>query len=418
VCFDGHRTDDYAAYVYKTTDYGRTWRSIKGNLPFGWVHVIREDVKNKNLLYVGTEFGLFASLDGGLSWFSLKNDLPTVAVHDIAVHPRDNDLIIGTHGRGVWILDNVSFLQEMTAEVLASPVHLFAARPATAHYQSAKRESFTKPVFASRNPVFGLAVTAYLQAKPKERPKVSILNKENEAVFELNYSIKEGLLRDYWNLQTVPRTKEGTKITPSALGFVALPLVAPGDFTIELDVDGQKFRTSATVLPDPRLDMTAADRRAQHQALAEILALSRKMGLAVTAATNIRRQLDGLRPELKKGGQADPALDASIQSFSGKFGAIEERVVPKDIATTSTTRELALRGGPLNQQIIMLGMSISGFPAAPTQTELRHLEELRQQVDGLAGELNRVIREDIPALNRELERGKLNPLKAPEEVEL
>jgi hypothetical protein len=339
-------------------------------------------------------------------------------MHDIAVHPRDNDLIIGTHGRGVWIMDDISFLQEMTDEVLSSPVHLFQTRPATAHYQSAKRESFTKPIFAARNPLFGLAVTAYFRVKPKERPRVSILDKENQAVFEINFMLKEGILRDFWNLQTIPRTKEGTKITPSALGVVALPLVAPGEYTVEMDVDGQKFSAPATVLPDTRLEMTATDREAQHQALAEILALSKKLGLAVTAATNIRRQLEGLEPELKKGGQAGPSAETAVQAFSEKFRAIEERVVPGDIASTSMTREIALRGGPINQQVLMLGMSIAGFPAAPTQTELFHLEQVKQVVDALVGELNGVIREDIPALNQTLEQGKLKLLKAPEEVKL
>ena len=343
--FDGHRTDDYATYVYKTTDSGKTWKSIKGNLPFGWIHVVREDVKNKNLLFLGTEFGIFASLDGGLSWFSLKNDLPTVAVHDIAVHPRDNDLIIGTHGRGVWILEDISYLQEMTPEVLASPVHLFPVRPATAYYQSARRESFTKPAFAARNPLYGLAVTSYLQAKPKEKPRVSILDAKNETVFEFNLNIKEGLQRDYWNLQTVPQTKEGKKITPPALGVVALPLVAPGEFTLELNVDGQKFRTAASVQADPRFQMTEADLMAQHGALAEILAMSKEMGLAITAATNIRRQFDTLEQDLKKEGRGEPALDSAIQSFSKTFRAVEEQVVPKEFGSTLMTRELALRGG-------------------------------------------------------------------------
>ena len=416
--FDGHRTDDYATYVYKTTDYGKAWKSIKGNLPFGWVHVVREDVKNKDLLFVGTEFGIQASLDGGFSWFSLKNNLPTVAVHDIAVHPRDNDLIIGTHGRGVWILEEISYLQEMTPEVLASPVHLFNVRPAMAYYQSARRESFTKPAFAAKNPLYGLAVTSYLQAKPKEKPKVSILNADNEPVFEFNLNIREGIQRDYWNLQTVPKTKEGMKITPPAIGVLALPLVAPGEFTVELSVDSQKFRTAASVQADPRFQITEADLTAQHEALAEILAMSKKMGLAITAATNIRRQLDTLGQDLKKEGRVETALGGSIRAFSEKFRAVEEQVVPKEFGSSLMTRELALRGGSLNQQIMMLGMSISGFPAAPTKTEHFQLEQVKRQVEGLVGQINRIIREDIPALNQVLEQGKLKPLKAPEEVKL
>ncbi len=416
--FDGHRTDDYATYLYKTADFGKTWTSIKGNLPFGWVHVVREDPKNGNLLFVGTEFAIFASLDGGLSWFSLKNDLPTVAVHDIAIHPRENDLIIGTHGRGVFILDNISFLQEMTPEVLGSPVHLFAARPATAYYQSAKRESFTKPAYAARNPMYGLAVAAYFQAKPKEMPRVSILDSRNEPIFQFDFGIKEGIQRDYWNLQTVPKTKEGRRIAPSVITAASLPLVAPGEFTIELAVDGQKFRTPASVLADPRFPMNAEDLSAQHDALAEILAVSKKMGLAITAASSIRSQLDALLEDLKKEGRTEPSLDGSIRTFSDDFRAVEEKVVPKNLASASMSREQALRGGPLNLQIISLGTSISGFPAAPTKTELFHLAQIKRRVESLVEEINRIIREGIPALNKGLEKNGRKPLRAPEEVNL
>ncbi len=416
--FDGHRTDDYATYLYKTADFGKTWSSIKGNLPFGWIHVVREDLKNKNLLFVGTEFGIFASLDAGLSWFSLKNDLATVAVHDIAIHPRENDLIIGTHGRGVFILDNISFLQEMTPAVLDSVVHLFGVRPATAFYQSIKRESFTKPAYAAKNPVYGLAVTAYFKAKPKEKPRVSILDTEDRPVFELELSTREGLQRDHWNLQTVPKTADGKKITPSATGFVALPLIGPGEFTVELTVDGRKFRTPATVLSDPRLPLTESELAAQHEALAEILALSKKMGLAITAAANIRRQLDTLAQDIEKEGRSEPALESAIRAFTAKFGSIEEQVVPKDLVSVSMSREQALRGGPLNQQILRLGASISGFPAAPTKTELFQLDEIRQQVESLVREVNQIIQEDIPFLNGVLEQYGQKALKAPEEVKL
>jgi hypothetical protein len=348
----------------------------------------------------------------------LKNDLPTAAVHDIAIHPRENDLIIGTHGRGVFILDNISFLQEMAPAVLDSPVHLFGARPATAFYQSIKRESFTKPAYAAKNPVYGLAVTAYFKAKPKEKPRVSILDTEDRPVFELELSTREGLHRDHWNLQTVPKTADGKKITPSATGFVTLPLIGPGEYTVELTVDGQKFRTPATVLSDPRLPLTESELAAQHEALAEILALSKKMGLAITAATNIRRQLDALAQDIQKEGRSEPSLDVAVRNFSDKFRSVEEKVVPREFGSTLMTRELALRGGALNQQIVRLGMAISGFPSAPTKAELFELDEIKRLVEAMVAELNQIITEDIPSLNGVLGQKGLKPLRAPEEAKL
>jgi hypothetical protein len=142
------------------------------------------------------------------------------------------------------------------------------------------------------------------------------------------------------------------------------------------------------------------------------------MGLAITAATNIRRQLDTIGQDLKKGTQVEAVVESSVQTFSDKFRALEEKVVPKEFGSTLMTRELALRGGSLNQLILMLGMSISGFPSAPTKTDLFQINEIKQLVDDLVGQMNRTIREDIPALNKVLEQNKIQTLKAPEEVKL
>src|SRR5262249_29810372 len=126
-----HRHEDLRPYVYRTTDFGATWQCLSAGLPAdGPVHVVREDLRNKDLLFAGTEFGLFASLDAGSSWHRLRGGLPTVAVHDLLIHPRDRDLVIGTHGRGVYVLD-VMPLEEVNAETLAATAHLFDVRPAT-----------------------------------------------------------------------------------------------------------------------------------------------------------------------------------------------------------------------------------------------------------------------------------------------
>ena len=123
---DGHRFDDLKPYVYVTRDYGATWASISGNLPaVGTVNVIREDPKNKDLLYAGTEFGLYVSIDGGKEWKEFMSGLPRVRVDDILIHPRENDVIVGTHGRGIYILDDVSALQQLSAnKVLEKDAHL------------------------------------------------------------------------------------------------------------------------------------------------------------------------------------------------------------------------------------------------------------------------------------------------------
>jgi photosystem II stability/assembly factor-like uncharacterized protein len=129
---DGHRLDDLKPYLFVTTDYGATWKSIVNNLPkWGTVNVVYEDAKNKDLLFVGTEYGLYVSLNGGAEWKPMMSGMPTMRIDDILVHPRDNDLIVGTHGRGIYIFDDISPLQQMSQKVLDSDVHLFEVRPGT-----------------------------------------------------------------------------------------------------------------------------------------------------------------------------------------------------------------------------------------------------------------------------------------------
>ena len=132
VSFDGHRSDDHKPYVFKTTDFGQTWTSMSSNLPEGNVNVIREDPKNRNLLYLGTEYAFFVSLNGGQEWKRFMTGLPTVRIDDILVHPRDNDLIVATHGRSIWIIDDITPLQQLSDDVHDGEAHLFDIRPATA----------------------------------------------------------------------------------------------------------------------------------------------------------------------------------------------------------------------------------------------------------------------------------------------
>ncbi len=153
IAFDGHRSDVFTPWIFKTTDFGATWTNIANNIPDGQViHVIREDRINPNLLFVGTEFAVFVSLDGGTSWDRLMNNMPTVATQDLVIHPRDADLVAGTHGRSIWILDDITPLQQLTSEVRSSPAHVFEQKQATLWHNTSRGGQRGHHWFAGDNP--------------------------------------------------------------------------------------------------------------------------------------------------------------------------------------------------------------------------------------------------------------------------
>ncbi len=169
VAFDGHRSDDFHVYAFKTTDYGKTWAAITAGIPDGQpVYVIREDLKAKNLLFLGTEFGAYFSRNGGQSWSPLRLNLPTVAVHDLLIHPRDNDLIAATHGRGIWILDDITGLRAATDAVLAQEAALFEAGKPGTRWLRIQRGGYGRGdlFFKGENPPDGALIHFYLKGKP------------------------------------------------------------------------------------------------------------------------------------------------------------------------------------------------------------------------------------------------------------
>ncbi|MDA1082284.1 MAG: hypothetical protein O2973_11550 [Gemmatimonadetes bacterium] len=203
VAIDGHRTDDLKPYIYVTRDYGRTWTSVSGNLPAsGNVEVVREDPKNPNLLYVGTDFGLFISLDAGKSWEKFMNGYPTVRTDDILIHPRDGDLIVASHGRSIWIADDITPLQQWTPQMAAADAVLFDVRPAVAYLNDVRENIYTggEKEFEGENPMPGTAIHFYVKAGMTGDAKISITNAAGRAVCESTMKATAGLNRMQWTL--------------------------------------------------------------------------------------------------------------------------------------------------------------------------------------------------------------------------
>lgn len=201
VTLDNHRYDDNQPYVFKTTDFGQTWTNITNNLPKKYsTYVIREDDKNPNLLFVGTEAAVYTSIDGGQTWQLLKNNMPTVAIHDLVIHPRDGDLIAGTHGRSLWILDDISPLRQMDEAVLKKDIHLFENKVATKWQQQFIGRKQPHFEFRGQNPTYGATINFYINS-PVDTATITISDFLDTYQTVLKVPVEQGLNRIHWDFK-------------------------------------------------------------------------------------------------------------------------------------------------------------------------------------------------------------------------
>jgi photosystem II stability/assembly factor-like uncharacterized protein len=285
VTFDNHRVDDHKPYVFVTRDYGESWTSLAAGLPAGNANVIAEDPKNRNLLYLGTEYAFFVSLDGGRSWKRFMNGLPTVRIDDVLVHPRDNDLILGTHGRSIWILDDISPLQRLSDEALKADVHVFEPRPAVQWKTDIQLQRGTggAKFFEGENPEPGAAIDYLLKAPVAGDVKITVTDVVGRTVREMFGTNEAGLNRVYWTLRGSPPSippKLGDMLEsmgmagakqmlapqrpgerrPPPPGGGGLPRmlrqiiegrpVDPGTYVVKVDAGGRTLTTTVSVVAD------------------------------------------------------------------------------------------------------------------------------------------------------------------------
>jgi len=245
ITLDGHRSNDDSPYVFASEDFGTTWRSLVANLPAtaGSTRVIREDPVNENVLYLGTEFAIWVSIDRGQSWVKLNNNLPTVAVHEVAIHPTAGEIVAGTHGRSLWILD-VAALRQFSTETLAAPAFLYRPQPAVKWKSTSSRGASGTRRFVGANPPTGTTIY-YSLAKDAKEVSLAIKDIEGTVVRELEADAKAGLHKIQWDLRTTGNRSGGGSRFGRGRSAEA------GKYLVTLSVDGNELTQVVTVEDDP-----------------------------------------------------------------------------------------------------------------------------------------------------------------------
>ena len=422
VSFDRHMLDDRRPYVFKTEDGGRTFRNITGNLPANaYVWVVREDPKNRNLIYAGTELGLYVSYTGGGNWTSLAlKNLPNVAVHDIVIHPRDNDIILGTHGRSIYVLDDATPIQQLTPEVARQDVHLFDVRPALRYTTRMTRYGVADKAFAAANPPYGALVSYYLKNKPDDKTKVriQILDAAGKLINEIENIAKErGLNRVNWNLRyggpqvRRPPTDEETQWTGGPRG----PQVLPGTYTVRLMVGEKSFERKVEVRLDPTVSVPLADLREAHD-------MSLRLRDMQTATNNALRTLDSLKGQIEfvertvrdRLGAADVPKE-----LTDRLSAQKKRVEELQNRLAQPEGGLGFEGrAQLVERIGGLFFTLDAANAAPTPAARELYGELQKEFAEKIGEVNRFLGDAVPQLNEALRRVGAPTLMTGKPIEL
>ncbi|HKE28769.1 MAG TPA: hypothetical protein VKB88_40745 [Bryobacteraceae bacterium] len=413
VAFEHHWFDDFHPYLYKTTDFGKTFTNITANLPNGnYLWVVKEDPRNPRVLYAGGELGLHVSFDGGGQWvrMHLKN-LPPVAVRDITIHPRENDLILGTHGRSIWVLDDATFLQEMNAQVSGESAYLFSMRPALRFDGGGGRGGGgigmggNKP-FAGPNPPYGAPVTYYLQERGPS--KIEILDATGKLVRDLGPVPQQaGVNRVVWDLRMQPPRARRVSGEGDAggdpeggRGFPARgPLVLPGKYTVRLTAGGKTLSRELEVKTDPTVPATPEALRSQLEINLKLRDMTSSVNDALRGIDSYKSQLDTAEKTVRAlDPQATRLLAALITERMQQLSAMELKLArPSDIPGYSMAPRLVDR-------LSMLLSSIDRVLDAPTSYQVEHFNELRREFLADMADVNRFAEKQIPEINDMLKK--------------
>jgi hypothetical protein len=430
VAVDRHQFDELKPYIYKTSDSGKTWTKLGNGIPeTTFVRVVREDPKKKGLLYAGTETGIFVSFNDGVNWRPLKLNLPTTPVHDLVV--KNDDLVVATHGRAFWILDDLSPLRQYSDETVAKDGFLY--KPATAYRMQAGAGGERHPSKRTgQNPPAGAVIYYFLKDAPKKdaEAKIEILDASGKVVRKYSSTEYEpleepldpddkkpekqlkpeaGLNRFVWDL----RYEEAHRVPGYYLWEYGTgargPVAVPGHYQVRLTVGAQSQTADFDLKLDPRVKVSQADLEAQFNLLMETRDELSRVYDAVNQIQDVRGQLSGLKRRLPENASAKTIV-AAADDLEKKLVAVRDGFLNLDISAN----EDSLAYPPqLDAKLAFLAMDAASADSAPTEAEQRQLEKLKRQSGELLAKWEDLQRRDLAAFQKMAAEGSLSTVMVP-----
>ena len=416
---DRHQLNDTAPYVYRTTDYGRRWRSLGDGIPrsvFSYAHCVREDPVRPGLLYLGTENAVYVSFDDGGEWHELQSNLPHAPVHWLTIPEHVNDLVIATYGRGFWIMDNITALQQLEPEVVQEDVWLFAPRPAYRFLMRAGSQSQPEDSGAGANPRYGASIDFWLREDPSDRVEVVVLDAAGETVRELSApgSAGAGLNRVWWDLRLESSNTPKLRMPPLGYGPVEFneagwrplgeggrvtPLAEPGTYTVKMMIGDREFTRPLTVLKDPNSAGDEARIAEQVQVLKDIRADVNAVVELIDALEWLRKQIDVCNTRLADiDGTQD--LIAAGRELDGKLRELEMMLFDLHLTGGNARQDTIRWPRRLYAKLTSLAGYIGGTDQRPTDQQREVYALYRQQLAQYQAWFDRLAADEVGAYNR------------------
>lgn len=369
--FDNHMYGDHRTYLARSTDMGASWTILKSPEFTGFAHRIREDPVNRNLLFLGTEMGLFATIDGGAEWFRLKNNIPWMAlVRDIQIHPVTNDLVIATHGRGIMIVDDIRPMRIMDKALLAREFHLFEIPSITLSSGQFGGGGVVNGGYAAPNPPGLPPFQYYLRDRLSSGGvRIEVLDSEGKTVQSFPGSARKGLNKVYWNQRMQPpKTASGS--TKRDISAFFAPQVLPGDYTLRVKVGQKEYTTPLRVVHDAASSFTESERRQRHVAAMDLYRMHEDLAAIVNDIAARQKLLKDSLPKLTRE-KARKALQVQVD----RLEALRAELIPTK-QTSIFADETRLR-----EDITEVYVAVGSNEQAPTNLQLERVKDLRAKVD-------------------------------------